>query len=74
MFALGFGQFSIRLARRLITRRRRHFDPRRINTWKPTQVGCDRKSARNPTITQAARDRETTESLGQKWSVGVPSV
>jgi hypothetical protein len=40
----------------------------------PAPVGCDRKSAHNPSITQAARDGETAESLGRKWSSGGPSV
>ena len=51
---------------RLITQTR-HFAIGLFNFRKPTPVGCDRKSAHNPPITQVSRDRETAESFGHKW-------
>lgn len=40
----------------------------------PTPVGCDRLGESNPSITQASRDRETAESLGEKRGREVPPV
>ena len=58
------GSLLLSVPKRLITRRC-HFVFTRFNSWNPTPVGCDRLSEANTSITQAARDRETAESLGQ---------
>ena len=52
----------------------RVFEHTSRNLPKPTPEGCDRLGEANPTITQATRDREASESLGQKWGLRGPSV